>query len=96
MSFKHCIHLVRQQLHSDKKALNFKVAHLYPKDQKVALIIRKKETHSDLAKYLHAACYSPVKSTWKQAIKKDRFLTWLGLTPQLLQKHLPPMESGVW
>ena len=60
MSLKHCIHLVRQQLHSDKKALNFKVAHLYPKYQKLAVIIRKKETHSDLAKYLHAACYLPV------------------------------------
>ena len=63
MSLKQCIHLVRQQLHSDKKALNFKVAQLYPKDQKLAAIIRKKQTNRDLAKSMHAACYSLVKST---------------------------------
>ena len=74
MSLKNCIHLVRQQLHINKKALNFKVAQLYPKDQKLAVIIRKKQTHRDLAKYLHAECYSPVKSTWEEAIKKDHFL----------------------
>ena len=95
MSLKHCIYLVRQQLHSNKKALNFKVAQLYPKDQKLAVIIRKKQTHRDLAKYLHTAFYSPVKSTWEQAIKKDHFITWPGLTPQLLQKHLLPSTATV-
>jgi hypothetical protein len=34
----------------------------------------------DLIKYLHAACFSPVKSTWITAIKNGHFTSWPGLT----------------
>jgi hypothetical protein len=34
----------------------------------------------DLINYLHAACFSPVKSTWITAIKNGHFTSWLGLT----------------
>jgi hypothetical protein len=33
-----------------------------------------------LINYLHAACFSPVKSTWITAIKNGNFLSWPGLT----------------
>ena len=34
----------------------------------MAVIIQKKKTHTELAQYLHAACFSPVKSTFEKAI----------------------------
>jgi hypothetical protein len=33
-----------------------------------------------LINYLHAACFSPVKSTWITAIKNGHFTSWPGLT----------------
>jgi hypothetical protein len=38
--------------------------------------------------YLHAACFSPVKSTWITAIKNGNFLSWPGLTDHAVEKHL--------
>ena len=57
----------------------------------MAVIIKKKQTHTDLASYLHAACFSPVRSTFASAISKNFFKTWPGLTPELIRKHLPPV-----
>jgi hypothetical protein len=34
----------------------------------------------ELINYLHAACFSPVKSTWITAIKNGNFTSWPGLT----------------
>jgi hypothetical protein len=42
----------------------------------------------DLMKYLHAACFSPVKSTWITAIKNGNFLSWPGFTEDAVEKHL--------
>jgi hypothetical protein len=42
----------------------------------------------DLINYLHAACLSPVKSTWITAIKNGNFLSWPGLTEHAVEKHL--------
>jgi hypothetical protein len=47
-------------------------------------------TKSDLLQYLHAACYSPVTSTWLQAIRNNNFITWPGVTAPAVSKHLPP------
>jgi hypothetical protein len=41
-----------------------------------------------LINYLHAACFSPVKSTWITAIKNGNFLSWPGLTEHAVEKHL--------
>jgi hypothetical protein len=41
-----------------------------------------------LINYLHAACFSPVKSTWITAIKNGNFLSWSGLTEHAVEKHL--------
>ena len=38
---------------------------------------------------MHAACFSPVRSTFAAAIKKNFFKTWPGLTPEIITKHLP-------
>jgi hypothetical protein len=38
--------------------------------------------------YLHAACFSPVKSTWITAIKNGNFSSWPGLTEHAVEKHL--------
>jgi hypothetical protein len=41
-----------------------------------------------LINYLHAACFSPVKSTWITAIKNGNFLSWPGLTEHAIEKYL--------
>jgi hypothetical protein len=41
-----------------------------------------------LINYLHAVCFSPVKSTWITAIKNGNFLSWPGLTEHAVEKHL--------
>jgi hypothetical protein len=42
----------------------------------------------DLINYLHAACFSPVKSTWITAIKHGNLLSWPGLTEHAVEKYL--------
>jgi hypothetical protein len=41
-----------------------------------------------LINYLHAACFSPVKSTWITTIKNGNFLSWPGLTEHAVEKYL--------
>ena len=55
----------------------------------LSVIIQKKKTHMELVQYLHAACFSPVKSTFIKAIKNNHFGTWPGLTAELVSKYLP-------
>ena len=66
------------------------------KQQKVNVILRKQQNSSDLAGFLHGCCGSPVPSTFIQGIKNDQFLTWPGLTAQLINKHLPPVKATVF
>jgi hypothetical protein len=47
----------------------------------------------DLIYYLHAACFSPVKSTWITAIKNGHFISWPGLTEHAVEKHLSKSTS---
>jgi hypothetical protein len=42
----------------------------------------------DLINYLHATCFSPVKSTWSTAIKNGNVLSWPGFTEHAVEKHL--------
>ena len=55
----------------------------------LSVIIRKDETKKELAQYLHAACFSPVTSTWTRAIQNTHFSTWPGLCVELIKKYLP-------
>ena len=52
------------------------------------MIIRKKQLKQELVQYLYAACMSPTPSTFIKAIKNNHFILWLGLTPDLIAKHL--------
>jgi hypothetical protein len=47
----------------------------------------------DLINYLHAACFSPVKSTWIKAIKNGNFSSWPGLNEQNVEKYLSKSKS---
>jgi hypothetical protein len=47
----------------------------------------------DLASYLHAACLSPVESTWITSIKNGHFTLWPGLTEHDVEKHLSKSTS---
>jgi hypothetical protein len=47
-----------------------------------------KNNQKDLINYLHAACFSPVKSTWITDIKNGNFLSWPGLTEHAVEKYL--------
>jgi hypothetical protein len=47
----------------------------------------------DSINYLHAACFSPVKSTWITVIKNGNFTSWPGLTEHAVEKHLSKSTS---
>lgn len=64
-------------------------------ENKLNVIIWKKQPRADLVKYLHAACFSPTTSTWVKAIKNNNFLSWPGLTPTLVEKYLPTTIATV-
>ena len=49
----------------------------------------------DIVTYLHKAAFSPVPSTWIQAIETGFYTTWPGLTADLVRKHLPKSEATV-
>ena len=46
-------------------------------------------TKSDIMQYLYRAAFSPVVSTWTNAITAGFFTTWPGLNSALVRKHLP-------
>jgi hypothetical protein len=52
-----------------------------------------KNNQKDLINYLHAACFSPVKSTWIRAIKNGNFSSWPGLTEHAVEKNLSKSTS---
>ena len=58
-------------------------------EQKVNVIIRKKQSKIKLSQYLCAVCLLPVPSTFIRAIKNNHFVTWLDLTAELIHYYLP-------
>ena len=52
------------------------------------MIIKKKQTHTELVQYEHATCFYPIKSTFEKAIKNNFFRSWPGFTPELVKKNL--------
>ena len=48
-----------------------------------------------MAKFLHAACFAPTKTTFIKAVKNNHFLSWPGLEPELMSKHLEINESTI-
>ena len=56
-------------------------------------IIRKDESKTELAQYLHAAAGYPVLGTFIQEIKKGNFLSWPGIESISFKKHLPKLMA---
>ena len=52
-------------------------------------------TETNLAIFLHQACFSPSISTWVEDIKQFLFATFPGLTVDLFNKYLPKSEHTV-
>jgi hypothetical protein len=46
-----------------------------------------------LVNYLHKACFSPTKSALLKAVKRVHFVTWPGLTEDVINKHLKMTPS---
>jgi hypothetical protein len=49
----------------------------------------EQKTKVQLIEVLHRACFKPLISTWTQAIEKNFFATWPGLTADNIRKYLP-------
>jgi hypothetical protein len=47
----------------------------------------------DLISYLHAVCFSPVKSTWIKAIQYGNFSSWPGLNEYNVETHFSESTS---
>ena len=58
------------------------------KESHINVILQKQLKSKELAQFLHGCCGSPVISTFIQAIKNNHFLSWPGLTANLIKKHL--------
>ena len=53
------------------------------------------KSKQDLALFYHAACFSPTKRTFVDAIKINAFASWPGLTVELVNKYLPRTEATI-
>ena len=49
----------------------------------------------DHLQFLHAACFSPVQSTWLQAINNNNFITWPAVTAQNIAKFFKKSSATV-
>ena len=78
-----CTYLVNQQTKEDRRTSE-------KHSRKLNVIICEQHTKEDLAKFLHAACFSPVKSTCFQAINNNYSTTWNGIDYKFISKHLHP------
>jgi hypothetical protein len=57
--------------------------------QAYGLSTTSSSTKSELLQFLHASAFSPAPSTLIDAITKNHFVTWPGLTTKAVQRHLP-------
>jgi hypothetical protein len=47
-------------------------------------------------KYLHAAAGFSPEGTWYKAVKAGNFITWPGLTSEVVRKHFPESDETQW
>jgi hypothetical protein len=72
------------------KALTCPIPCLCPtRTAQYELFAHRTSNQQDLMRYLHAACGSPVPSTWIASIRNNQFATWPGLSTRAVQRHLP-------
>jgi hypothetical protein len=76
--------LLRVDLKNSKSAIKSACNHAHDTSNKKELI-----------NYLHAACFSPLKSTWIAAIKYGNFTSWPGLTERAVEKYLSKSSATV-
>ena len=62
----------------------FSANHVYETKSKQELIL-----------FYHAACFSPTKRTFVEAIERNAFASWSGLTSELVNKYLPRTEETI-
>ena len=72
----------RKRIEGYKKVIKYKIAH------SMAVNLRKDKIKTDLIQFLHAALFSPVKSTLSNALNSNQLKTWPGLDKKLVSKHL--------
>ena len=80
-------HISRGLHHTNISSITF--SH-FPTVHKLNVIIRKDKTKHDLIRYLHACSFSPPITTFLKAVKNGNFVTWPGITEQLIKKYLTP------
>ena len=56
--------------------------------QSLNIILRVDKKASDLASYLHAACFSPTKSIFLKVIQHNFLMSWPEVTTTLIKIHL--------
>lgn len=61
----------------------------------INVITNKKKTIEELVQFLHASCCNPSPSTFIVAVKNGNFITWPGLTAELIEKYLPPSSATI-
>ena len=53
------------------------------------------KSKQELTLFYHAACFIPTKRTFVDAIKINAFVSWPGLTVELVNKYLPRTEATI-
>ena len=53
------------------------------------------KSKQELTLFYHAACFSPTKCTFVDAIKRNAFASWSVLTVELVNKYLPITEANI-
>ena len=62
----------------------FSANHVYETKSKQELIL-----------FYYAACFSPIKRTFLESIKRNAFAYWPGLTEELVNKYLPRTDATI-
>jgi hypothetical protein len=68
--------------------LKNKIPSRHPVNDTAASAIRSAATKADLATFLHACLFSPMVATLLRAIQRGHFVTFPGLTVDLIRRHL--------
>ena len=53
------------------------------------------KSKQELILFYHAACFSPKKRTFVDAIKRNAFASWPRLTVELVNKYLPRTDANI-
>ena len=77
-------HIIDKQMKQDARI--YTPISIATKNPSLAVIIRKKQTHTDIYQYLHTACYFLVQFTFLKETNNSNLTTWSGLMESLIEK----------